>query len=99
MTLTLSYTTLIVDLPTGNSNLAKQKIKKQKFWQLFKIILYRIIFYIQHQMWVSCEEQYFPIHLMKPCQEDWQKLVFKEKIVLFQRNLSSLLLCLLILKI
>ena len=28
---------------------------------------------------------------MKPCQEDWQKLVFKEKIVLFQRNLSSLL--------
>ena len=28
---------------------------------------------------------------MKPCQEDWQKLVFKEKIVLFQQNLSSLL--------
>ena len=30
-------------------------------------------------MWVSCKEQYFPIHQMKPCQEDWQKLVFKEK--------------------
>ena len=42
-------------------------------------------------MWVSCEEQYFPIHQVKPCQEDWQKLVFKEKIVLFQRKLSSLL--------
>ena len=49
------------------------------------------MFYIHHQMWVSCEEQYFPIHQMKPCQEDWQKFVFKEKIVLFQRNLSSIL--------
>ena len=42
-------------------------------------------------MWVSCEEQYFPIHQMKPCLVDWRKLVFKEKIVLFQRNQSSLL--------
>ena len=42
-------------------------------------------------MWVSCKEQYFPIHQMKPCQVDWQKLVFQEKIVLFQRNQSSLL--------
>ena len=79
MTLTLSYTTLIVDLPTGNTNLAKTKIKT-KIWQLSKIILYRIIFYIHYQMWVSCEEQYFPIHQMKPCQEDWQKLEFKEKL-------------------
>ena len=42
-------------------------------------------------MWVSCKEKYFPIHQMKPCQVDWQKLVFQEKIVLFQRKLSSLL--------
>ena len=73
MTLTLSYTTLIVDLPTGNTNLAKQK-----FGNYSK--LYIIIFYIHHQMWVSCEEQYFPICQMKPCQEDWQKLLFKEKL-------------------
>ena len=31
MTLTLSYTTLIVSLPTGNTNLAKTKIKT-KIW-------------------------------------------------------------------
>ena len=30
-------------------------------------------------MWVSCGEPYFPIHQMKPSQEDWQKLVFKRK--------------------
>ena len=68
MTLTLSYTTLIVDLATGNTNLAKTKIKT-KIGTYPK--LYRIIFYIHHQMWVSCEEQYFPIYQMKPCQEDW----------------------------
>ena len=39
-----------------------------------------------HQMWVSCTEYYFPIHQMKPCQVDWQKLVFQEKIILFQRK-------------
>ena len=37
-------------------------------------------------MRVSCEEQYFPIHQMKPCQEDWQKLVFKEKLFCFREN-------------
>ena len=30
------------------------------------------------------------VHQMKLCQVDWQKLVFQEKIVLFQRKLSSL---------
>ena len=36
MTLTLSYTTLILDLPTGSTNLAKQKLK-QKFGNYSKL--------------------------------------------------------------
>ena len=42
-------------------------------------------------MWVSCEEQCFPIYQMKPCQEDWWKLVFKEKNVLFQKKFEFLI--------
>ena len=30
-------------------------------------------------------------HQMKPCQVDWQKLVFQEKIVLFQRKKEFLI--------
>ena len=41
-------------------------------------------------MWVSCGEQYFPIHQMKPSQEDWQKLVFKRKNCSVLEKLSSL---------
>ena len=36
--------------------------------------------------WVSCKVQHLPIHQMKPCQLDWQKLVFLKKFILLQRN-------------
>ena len=42
-------------------------------------------------MWVSCGEQYFPIHQMKPSQEDWRKLVFKRKNCSVIEKLSSLM--------
>ena len=31
-------------------------------------------------MWVLWQGKHFPIHRMKPCQLDWQKLVILEKI-------------------
>ena len=45
-------------------------------------------------MWVSYGEQYFPIHQMKPSQEDWQKLVFKRKNCSVIEKLSSLIILL-----
>ena len=50
-----------------------------------------ITFHTHHQRWVYWKEQHFPIHQMKPCQLDWQKLVFLEKIGSVQEKLSSLM--------
>ena len=40
-----------------------------------------------YPMWVSCKVKHFPIHLMKPCQVDWQKLVITE-ILFFYREIE-----------
>ena len=50
-----------------------------------------ITFHIHHQKWVSWKVKHFPIHQKKPCQLDWQKLVFFEKIGSVLEKLSSLL--------
>ena len=74
--------TLIVDLPFVN-----KKLVKIIFWQLSKIILYRKK---QSTYTIKCgclaKNNIFPIHQMKPGQVDWQKLVFQEEFVLFQRK-------------
>ena len=85
MTLTSVIYNINFDLPSVNIFGINNIKNKNKIWPLYKIILYSITFFRHHQMWVSCTE-YFPIHQMKPCQVDWQKLVFQEKIILFQRK-------------
>ena len=50
-------------------------------------------------MWVSCGEQYFPIYQMKPSQEDWQKLVFKEEKLFCSREIEFFIIILLVVMI
>ena len=62
---------------------------KKLFWQKYPNYITRITFHIHHQKWVSWKV-HFPIHQKKPCQLDWQKLVFFEKIGSVLEKLSSL---------
>ena len=61
--------------------------KYVKIWQYKHPKLYIITFHIHHQKWVLWQGKHFPIHWMKPCQMDWQKLVVLEKCILLKRIL------------
>ena len=63
---------------TNMSNFGKKSIQK----------LQTITFYIHHQMWVLWQGKHFPIHWMKPCELDWQKLVILEKIYSVEEKIS-----------
>ena len=62
--------------------------KYVKIWQYKHPKLYIITFHIHHQKWVLWQGKHFPIHWMKPCQMDWQKLVVLEKMYSVKENIS-----------
>ena len=62
--------------------------KYVKFWQNKHPKLYTITFSIHHQKWVLWQGKHVPIHRMKPCQMDWQKLVVLEKMYSIEEKIS-----------
>ena len=83
---------------TSDNNICHKKINKSwhksitndkyvKIWQYKHPKLYIITFHMHHQKWVLWQGKHFPIHWMKPCQMDWQKLVVLEKCILLKRIL------------
>ena len=80
-----------VDLPSVNKNVDLPSVNKTKiFWQKFKNVIKYNISHTPSEVGVLVSI-IFPIHQKKPCQVDWQKLVFPVKINSVQEKLSSLM--------